>query len=191
VVEKHYDRFVEAAAALTSAYKLGNPLEMETTLGPVANKRFAGEVRAIRDETIRAGAKPLIDPKLFPQDDGGAYLMPQILVNVNHQMRLMREEAFGPVVGIMKVKGDDEAADLMNDSQFGLTASLWTADTARAENIGQRLETGTVFQNRCDYLDPGLCWTGVKDTGKGGSMSVIGFHNLTRPKSWHLKKVAQ
>jgi acyl-CoA reductase-like NAD-dependent aldehyde dehydrogenase len=189
VVEKHYDRFVEAAAALTSQYKLGNPLDKATTLGPVANRRFAADVRAIRDETIRAGAKALIDPAKFPEDDGGAYLMPQILVNVNHQMRLMREEAFGPVVGIMKVKSDAEAINLMNDSQFGLTASLWTADTARAERIGAELETGTVFQNRCDYLDPALCWTGVKDTGKGGSLSVIGFHNLTRPKSWHLKKV--
>ena len=134
------------------------------------------------------GATPLIDPKLFPEDDGGAYLMPQILTGVNHEMRVMREESFGPVVGIMKVKDDVEAIRLMNDSDFGLTASLWTKDTERAAAIGAQLETGTVFMNRADYLDPGLCWTGCKDTGRGGALSVIGFQNLTRPKSYHLKK---
>ncbi len=191
VVEKHYDIFVEKAAALTSQYKLGNPLLQETTLGPVANTRFANEVRAVTEDSIRAGAKPLIDRKDFPQDDGGAYLMPQLLVNVNHQMRIMREESFGPVTGIMKVKDDAEAIHLMNDTPYGLTASLWTNDTARAEHIGAGLDTGTVMMNRCDYLDPALCWTGTKDTGRGGALSVYGYHNLTRPKSWHLKKVTK
>jgi acyl-CoA reductase-like NAD-dependent aldehyde dehydrogenase len=114
--------------------------------------------------------------------------MPQILVDVDHSMRVMREETFAPVVGIMKVSGDDEAVRLMNDSDFGLTASLWTRDAGRAAAIGARIETGTVFMNRADYLDPGLCWTGCKDTGRGGALSVIGFQNLTRPKSYHLKK---
>jgi len=114
--------------------------------------------------------------------------MPQILTNVTHNMRIMREESFGPVVGIMAVKNDVEAILLMNDSNFGLTASLWTQDQTRAEKIADQIETGTVFMNRADYLDPGLCWTGCKDTGRGGGLSFIGYHNLTRPKSYHLKK---
>ena len=191
VVENLYDSFVEKAAALTSEYKLGDPLQQETTLGPVANKRFAAEVRSVTEDSVRAGAKPLIDKRKFPADDGGAYLMPQILVNVNHQMRIMREESFGPVVGIMPVKNDAEAIHLMNDTPYGLTASLWTNDVARAERIGQGIETGTVLMNRCDYLDPALCWTGCKDTGRGGALSIYGYHNLTRPKSWHLKKVTK
>ncbi len=188
VVESLFDAFVEKAVAIVNGYKLGNPLDADTTIGPMANVRFADEVRTQTSEAIAAGATPLIDPALFPQDDGGAYLMPQILVDVDHSMRVMRDESFGPVVGIMKVKDDAEAIKLMNDSEFGLTASLWTADVARAETIGDQLETGTVFMNRADYLDPGLCWTGCKNTGRGGGLSVIGYHNLTRPKSYHLKK---
>lgn len=112
-------------------------------------------------------------------DDGAAYLTPQILTNVTHDMRVMRDESFGPVVGIMSVKTDAEAIRLMNDSNFGLTASLWTNDLDRAMQIGDAIETGTVFMNRADYLDPALCWTGCKDTGRGGSLSVIGYHNWT------------
>ncbi|MBB4120131.1 aldehyde dehydrogenase family protein [Martelella radicis] len=186
-----YDAFVEKAAAFASAYKLGNPFDEATTLGPMANKRFAAVVRKQIEQAIAAGAKPLVDPKLFPEDDGGAYLAPQVLVNVDHSMDVMREESFGPVVGIMKVSSDEEALSLMNDSQYGLTASLWTADPERAAALGARIETGTVFMNRADYLDPGLCWTGCKNTGRGGSLSIIGYHNLTRPKSYHLKKVTQ
>lgn len=184
-----YDAFVEKAVATVSAYKLGNPMDEATTLGPMANVRFASEVREQISEAIRDGATALIDPALFPADDGGAYLAPQILTNVTHDMKVMREESFGPVVGIMKVESDAEAIQLMNDSDFGLTASLWTQDVSRAAEIGAQLETGTVFMNRADYLDPALCWTGCKDTGRGGALSVIGFHNLTRPKSYHLKKV--
>lgn len=183
-----YDDFVEKSVAWVANLKLGNPLDPETSLGPMANKRFAAEVRAQVGEAIAAGAVPVVDAKTFPQDDGGAYLAPQILTNVDHTMRVMRDESFGPVVGIMKVSGDDEALALMNDSEFGLTASLWTRDPERASRIGADIETGTVFMNRADYLDPALCWTGVKNTGRGGSLSVIGFQNLTRPKSYHLKK---
>lgn len=186
VAESLFDRFVEKAVAIVSSYKLGNPLDAETTLGPMAHKRFADEVRAQTSEAIAAGAIAHID--LFAEDDGGAYLSPQILTNVNHDMRVMRDESFGPVVGIMSVRDDEEAIKLMNDSDFGLTASLWTKDIKRAQSIGDQIETGTVFMNRCDYLDPALCWTGCKDTGRGGGLSVIGYHNLTRPKSYHLKK---
>ncbi len=184
-----YDAFVEKAVAIVSGYELGNPLDQATTLGPMAHRRFAAEVRAQTAEAIAAGATPLIDPALFPQDDGGTYLMPQVLVDVDHSMRVMRDESFGPVVGIMKVAGDEEALALMNDSDFGLTASLWTNDPQRAAALGARIETGTVFMNRADYLDPGLCWTGCKATGRGGALSEIGYHNLTRPKSYHLKKI--
>ena len=189
VHETLYDRFVEKSVALVESYKLGNPLDEATTMGPMANTRFAAEVRAQTEEAIADGAKALIDKKLFPEDDGGAYLMPQILTDVNHDMRVMRDESFGPVVGIMKVSSDEEAIALMNDCAFGLTASLWTGDPKRAAEVGNAIETGTVFMNRADYLDPALCWTGCKDTGRGGGLSVIGYHNLTRPKSWHLKRI--
>lgn len=189
VHESLYDAFVEKAVAWVNGLKLGSPLDPETTLGPMANKRFAKVVRDQIAEAIAAGAKPLIDPKAFPADDGGAYLAPQILVNVNHQMKVMMEESFGPVVGIMKVKDDEEALRLMNDSPYGLTASIWTEDYDTAAALGARVETGTVFMNRADYLDPALCWTGCKDTGRGGSLSYLGFHSVTRPKSYHLKKV--
>ena len=182
-----FDRFVEKAVAIVNQYKLGNPLDPETTLGPMAHVRFADEVRAQTQEAIADGATAHIDPALFPMD-GGAYLMPQILTNVTHDMRVMRDESFGPVVGIMPVQDDAEAIKLMNDSNFGLTASLWTNDAERAMAIADQIETGTVFMNRADYLDPALCWTGCKDTGRGGGLSVIGYHNLTRPKSYHLKK---
>lgn len=183
-----FDQFVEGAVAFANAYKLGNPLDPETTLGPMAQTRFADLVRAQTEEAVRAGAKALIDARSFPENKPGSpYLAPQVLINVDHTMRVMRDESFGPVVGIMKVKNDDEAIALMNESDYGLTASIWTKDVARAERIGRDIETGTVFMNRCDYLDPALCWTGCKDTGRGGALSVIGFHNLTRPKSYHLR----
>ena len=187
VIESLFEDFIKKAVAVVNQYKLGNPLDPETTIGPMAHIRFANEVRAQTQEAIKDGAKAHIDPCLFPMD-GGAYLMPQILTNVTHDMRIMREESFGPVVGIMSVKNDKEAIKLMNDSDFGLTASLWTEDINRAEAIADRIDTGTAFMNRADYLDPALCWTGCKDTGRGGGLSMIGYHNLTRPKSYHLKK---
>ncbi len=187
VHECQFDAFVEKAVAIVNGYKLGNPLDVETTLGPMAHKRFADEVRAQIAEAVAAGATAHIET--FAEDDGGTYLSPQVLTNVTHEMRVMRDESFGPVVGIMPVKDDAEAIRLMNDSEFGLTASLWTQDVDRAAAVGDQIETGTVFMNRADYLDPGLCWTGCKNTGRGGGLSIIGYHNLTRPKSYHLKKV--
>ncbi len=187
VHESLFDAFVAKAVAIVEGYVLGDPLDPETTLGPMAHARFADHVRAQTAEAVAAGAVARVDPTRFP-NDGGAYLMPQILTNVTHDMAVMREESFGPVVGIMPVADDAEAVRLMNDSAYGLTASLWTRDPARAKSIADRIETGTVFLNRADYLDPALCWTGCKDTGRGGGLSVIGFHNLTRPKSFHFKK---
>ncbi|WP_417722120.1 aldehyde dehydrogenase family protein [Salipiger sp.] len=189
VHESLFDTFVEKSVALVRGYVLGSPLDPETTIGPMANVRFADTVRAQIAEAVDAGAVTHIDP--MPADDGAAYLTPQILTNVSHDMRVMREESFGPVVGIMPVSGDDEALALMNDSPYGLTASLWTQDADRAAALGDRLDFGTIFLNRADYLDPALCWTGCKETGRGGALSVIGFHNLTRPKSFHLKKVTK
>ena len=189
VHESLYDAFVEKAVAIVNGYKLGNPLDPETSIGPMASTRFAAEVRAQIAEALADGAVAHIAP--MAADDGAAYLTPQILTNVTHKMRVMRDESFGPVVGIMKVSSDEEAIALMNDSEFGLTASLWTADLDRAQAVGDQVETGTVFLNRADYLDPGLCWTGCKNTGRGGGLSIIGFHNLTRPKSYHLKKVTK
>ncbi|GAA6187900.1 aldehyde dehydrogenase family protein [Litorivita sp. NS0012-18] len=186
VHESLYDAFVEKAAALVSTYKLGDPRDSETTIGPMAHVRFAKTVRDQIDAAVAAGATAHIAK--MPADDGAAYLTPQILTGVTHDMEVMREESFGPVVGIMPVKDDAEAIALMNDSHYGLTAAIWTADAAAAEAIGAQIETGTIFMNRCDYLDPALCWTGCKDTGSGGGLSLIGYHNLTRPKSYHLKK---
>ncbi|MBQ0715882.1 MAG: aldehyde dehydrogenase family protein [Sulfitobacter litoralis] len=186
VHESLYDAFVEKAVAWVNALKLGNPLETDTDIGPMANVRFAKEVRAQISEAVGAGATALIET--FEADDGGAYLTPQILTNVTHDMRVMRDESFGPVVGIMPVKDDAEAIALMNDCQFGLTAAIFTKDADAADAIGAQLETGTVFMNRCDYLDPALCWTGCKDTGQGAGLSELGYQALTRPKSYHLKK---
>jgi acyl-CoA reductase-like NAD-dependent aldehyde dehydrogenase len=188
VHESRFDAFVDKAVAVAEALTLGNPLDEATSLGPMAQARFADLVRAQTAEAVAAGARALIDPAKFPADDGGTYLMPQILTGVDHSMRVMREESFGPVVGIMKVAGDAEAVALMNDSAYGLTASLWTADPDRAAHIGDQIETGTVFMNRCDYLDPALCWTGCKQTGRGAALSVLGYHALTRPKSYHLRR---
>lgn len=183
-----YDAFVEKSVDWVSKLRLGNPLDADTTLGPMAARRFADTVRAQTAEAIAAGARPLIDPGLFPADTGdSAYLAPQILVNVNHTMRVMTEESFGPVVGIMPVQGDAEALALMNDCRYGLTASIWTADIDAALAIGAGIETGTVFMNRADYLDPALTWTGVKETGRGSSLGTLGYLSLTRPKSYHLR----
>ncbi|WP_134499907.1 aldehyde dehydrogenase family protein [Microvirga pakistanensis] len=190
VHEKHYDRFVEGAVDLVSQYVLGNPLDEATTLGPMAHKRFADLVREQNAEAVAKGATAHIDARKFPADVGGtAYLAPQVLTNVDHAMSVMREESFGPTVGIMKVKGDEEAIRLMNDSAYGLSAAIWTSDVDAAEAIGEKLETGTVFMNRCDYLDPALAWTGVKDTGRGASLSRLAYESLTRPKSYHLRQI--
>jgi acyl-CoA reductase-like NAD-dependent aldehyde dehydrogenase len=183
-----FDRFIDAFVALTHQYKLGDPRDVATTLGPMAATRFADVVRAHTAQAIAKGARPLVDPVRFPSNRAGsAYLAPQVLVNVDHSMKVMTEESFGPVVGVMKVDSDDEALRLMNDSPYGLTASVWTKDAEAAERLGDGIATGTVYMNRCDYIDPELAWTGVKDTGSGAGMGPFGFEAMTRPKSFHLR----
>lgn len=187
-----YDEFVAGFVTLVNQYKLGDPLDPETTLGPMVRTSAADFVRGQIAESVAAGARALIDPAGFPKNaDGTPYLAPQVLVDVDHSMRVMTEESFGPVVGIMKVASDDEAIALMNDSEFGLTASVWSEDTDEAQQLGDRIETGTVFLNRCDYLDPDLAWTGVKNSGRGCSLSVLGYDQLTQPKSFHLRTNTQ
>ncbi|MFQ5776271.1 MAG: aldehyde dehydrogenase family protein [Kiloniellaceae bacterium] len=183
-----YEAFVEGAVELVRKYRLGNPLDPETTLGPMVRAKAADFVRGQVADALAAGAEALIDASAFPADAPGTpYLAPQVLVGVNHSMRVMTEETFGPVVGIMRVASDEEAVALMNDSPYGLTASIWTRDEGAAIAIGERVETGTWFMNRADYLDPALAWTGVKDSGRGCSLSRVGYEQLTRPKSFHLR----
>ena len=183
-----YEAFVQAFVAVTQQYRLGNPTDANTNLGPMVRSSAADFVRAQIAEAVAQGAKSLVDEAAFPASQvGTAYLSPHVLVNVNHNMRVMREESFGPVVGIMAVQDDEEAIRLMNDSDFGLTASIWTQDALAAEALAGQIATGTVFMNRCDYLDPALAWTGVKDTGHGISLSELGYAQLTRVKSYHLR----
>lgn len=188
VHEKVYDDFVQGAVALVNQYVLGNPLDAGVHLGPMVRTSAAEFVRGQISEAVSQGATALIDPAAFALNQAGTpYLAPQLLVNVNHSMRIMNEETFGPAVGIMKVSSDEEAIQLMNDSEYGLTASVWTSDADAALHIGNQIETGTWFMNRCDYLDPELAWTGVKDSGRGCTLSALGYEALTRPKSFHLR----
>ena len=184
-----FDDFIDGFADLTRKYVVGNPLDQTTTLGPMVRGSAADTVRAQIEEARRKGAKALINMKVEGDSPGSPYLAPEVLIRVNHQMDVMREESFGPVVGIMQVRDDDEAVALMNDSPYGLTASIWTRDIECAAELGSRIETGTIYMNRCDYLDPQLAWTGVKDTGRGVSLSKYGFDTLTQPKSFHLREV--
>jgi len=188
VHENNYDEFVEKSIALVSSYELGAPQDDSTTLGPLVNARAADWVRQQIEAAVNAGAKTCIDQSSFScHQDQGPYLGPQLLVNVDHTMSVMTEESFGPVLGVMKVTSDEQALTLMNDSQFGLTASLWTSSVENAERLGQDVQTGTLFMNRCDYLDPYLPWVGIKQSGRGCTLSRFGYDQLTRPKSFHLK----
>ncbi len=188
VHESLFDAFVEGFVALTQSYVLGDPLDAATTLGPMVKASAADFVRGQIKDAVTGGAKAHIDPASFAADvPGTPYMAPQVLTNVSHDMSVMRDESFGPVVGIMKVCDDAEAIRLMNDSPYGLSASIWSEDAQAAERISRDIETGTVFLNRCDYLDPALAWTGVKDTGRGATLGVLGYEHLTRPKSHHFR----
>lgn len=190
VARPQYEEFVERAVALTNTYVLGNPLHADTTLGPVVRARAAADIREVIAEAVAAGAQNLIDPSHFQNaSKSSPYVAPALLTRVNHRMRVMNDECFGPVVGIMPVDTDDEAVALMNDSPYGLTAAVFTRDEDAALALGRQVRTGTFFMNRCDYLDPALAWTGVKNTGRGVSLSVVGYEQLTQAKSFHLRSV--
>uniref|UniRef100_A0A8H8CH36 Aldehyde dehydrogenase domain-containing protein n=1 Tax=Psilocybe cubensis TaxID=181762 RepID=A0A8H8CH36_PSICU len=184
VHEAIYDTFVEKFVEHTKPYRLGDPTLKETNLGPVVSLASAERIRKQVADAVAAGAKNLLPESFFPQaKTGTTYVAPQVLVDVDHTMDVMKEETFGPVVGIQKVSSDDEAIKLMNDSRYGLTASIWTnandnPDSEKAFlQILEELETGTVFLNRCDYLDPALAWCGVKDSGRGVSLSKFGVYS--------------
>jgi acyl-CoA reductase-like NAD-dependent aldehyde dehydrogenase len=188
VAASRYEDFVGGVVELTKQYQLGSPLDPQTTLGPVVRTSAADAVRSQVREAVARGASQLIDEASFAASvPGTPYLAPQVLVGVDHSMAIMREETFGPAVGIMKVDSDEQAVRLMNDSDYGLTAAIYSADAQRAEALGDALETGTVFLNRCDYLDPALAWTGVKNSGRGCTLSRVGFEQLTRAKSYHFR----
>ena len=184
VAREVFDEFVHGFVDLAGRYVLGDPLDVGTTLGPMVRVSAADFVRDQVAEAEKLGAV-----RLLGQSDlqGVPYLPPQVLVNVDHSMRVMTEESFGPVIGIMPVTSDDEAVDLMNDSDYGLTASIWSTDVDAAIALGMSVVTGTLYLNRCDYLDPALAWTGVKDTGRGVSLSPLAYDAVTRPKSFHLR----
>ena len=183
-----WTEFLDGYVAATRGYTLGNPLEAGVNLGPVVRTSAANHIHAQVDAAVAAGARALIDASAFPAARRGTpYVAPQVLIDVDHSMAVMREETFGPVIGLMKVRSDEEAVALMNDSDFGLTASIWTRDADAALAIGEQVQTGTWFMNRCDYLDPALAWVGVKDSGRGCTLSSVGFEHLTRPKSYHLR----
>ncbi len=180
--------FVEGFKKLVEGYVLGDPMDEKTTLGPMVKSSAAFFVREQIQDAIDDGATALIDAANFPADVGDSpYLAPQVLIDVDHKMRIMTQESFGPVVGIQVVGSDEEALRLMNDSEYGLTASIWTKDKEKALEVADNLETGTCFMNRCDYLDPELAWVGVKNSGRGCTLSSMGYESLTRPKSFHLR----
>jgi len=190
VAASRYRDFVDGLVAQTELYRLGSPLDPDTTLGPVVRAAAAAAIRDQVSDAVSQGARQVIDQSRFPASRlGTAYLAPQVLLGVDHSMRVMREESFGPVVAVMSVSSDEEALRMMNDSDFGLTAAIFSADTGRAQRLADALDTGTVFLNRCDYLDPALAWTGVKNSGRGCTLSKLGFEQLTRPKSFHFRSL--
>jgi len=183
-----YRSFVDAYVEEARRLRLGDPTSLETTLGPLVRPEAADAVRRQVDEAVARGARSLVDPAGFEAErPGTAYLAPRVLVGVDHDMALMHEETFGPAVGIMEVGSDGEAAELMNDSHYGLTASVWTGDPEAAEALSRRIETGTFFMNGCDDPDPMLAWVGVKDSGRGCTLSRLGYEHLSRPKSFNFK----
>ncbi len=181
-----YDDFLDAFISTTKEYKMANPLNPDTTIGPMVRRENAKRVEASISAAIAKGARRCINQL---SENREAYLFPEVLTQVDHNMDVMSQETFGPVVGIMKVKSDAEALLQMNDSDYGLTASIWSVDENATRLLGNDLEVGTVFMNRCDYLDPALAWTGMKNSGRGFSLSKLGYDALTRPKSFHLRKI--
>ena len=169
-------------------YRLGDPLDPQTTLGPVVRASAADAIRGQVQASIRAGARPLIDERAFRAQQG-RYALSGAAAVARRSAHLGSDARgdFRPVAGLMKVQSDEQAVALMNDNAYGLTAAVWTRDAAAAAALGDAVQTGTWFMNRCDYLDPALAWVGVKDSGRGCTLSVIGYEHLTRPKSFHMR----
>lgn len=185
VMRPLFERFVDAYVAAVETYRAGNPEDETTTIGPLARRKAVEFLEYQVSQAVERGAKVLTGGRCLP--GRGYFFEPTVLVNVDHGMSVMMEESFGPVIGIMPVDSEEEAVRLMNDSPYGLTASIWTEDVARGESLAHRTAAGTVYVNRCDYLDPELAWTGIKDSGHGCTLSHLGFLHLTRPKSFHLR----
>ncbi|KAM0431878.1 hypothetical protein ACHAPT_005131 [Fusarium lateritium] len=189
VDEKIHDEFVEAVQKVLKSYKLGDPFSKETQIGPVISERSKKTAEDHIKDAITNGAKdatPENDTFNNPPPKGN-FVKPTLLTGVNHSMRVMTEESFAPIIPVMKVKDDQEAVKLLNDSEFGLTASIWTKDTDKGYELADEVEAGTVFVNRCDYPSPDLAWTGWKNSGKGQTLSRFGFDQFVKLKSYHLK----
>ena len=185
VMRPLFQRFVDAYVAEVEKYVIGDPEDERTTLGPLAQRKAVEFMEFQVQDAVAKGARVLTGGKRLPGP--GYYFQPTVLVNVDHSMSVMMEESFGPVIGIMPVDSEEEAIRLMNDSPYGLTASIWTQDPERGERLGHQVATGTLYVNRCDYLDPELAWVGIKDSGHGCTLSHLGYLYLTRPKSFHIR----
>jgi acyl-CoA reductase-like NAD-dependent aldehyde dehydrogenase len=185
VMRPMFSRFVDAYVAEVEKYKVGNPEDPATDIGPLAQRKAIDFIEFQINQAVDRGAQVLTGGKRATRP--GYFFQPTVLHNVDHTMSVMMEESFGPVIGIMPVDTEDEGVRLMNDSPYGLTASIWTEDAARGEALAARTAAGTVYVNRCDYLDPELAWAGIKDSGHGCTLSHLGFLHLTRPKSFHLR----
>lgn len=178
-----YARFVDAALPLLRAYVLGDPRAEGTTLGPIAQPWHPDEIQAQVDDAVRRGARLLFGGKRTSVEGRGRFFEPTLLADVPDDAVVMSKETFGPILPIAPVDGDEEALARINDDELGLTASIWTRDRERAARLAPRLDVGTVYMNRCDALDPALPWTGWKDSGKGSTLSVVGFEHLTKAKA--------
>ncbi|KAJ5782630.1 hypothetical protein N7457_004404 [Penicillium paradoxum] len=189
VHEKVYDAFVAEVKKVLGNYRVGEPSDPKTQIGPVVSKRAKEAILAHIEDAVNKGARnetPANETfENFPPN--GNYVKPTLLTGVNHDMAVMKDETFGPVIPVMKVSGDDEAVRLMNDSNFGLTASVWSKDVAAAEKLVERVEAGTVFVNRSDFPSPDLAWTGWKNSGRGVTLSRFGFEQFVKLKSHHIK----
>lgn len=186
-----YDEFVESVVAEVKGYKVGDPFDKDTQIGPVVSEKSAQAIRAQIAEAVSKGAKALIPEGFFAEAEktNPTFVGPQVLVDLAPDSAVLQEETFGPVIPIVKVNSDEEAIKLINDSDFGLTASVWTKDLAKGEELGDEIEAGTVFVNRADYPDPSLAWTGYKNSGRAVSLSKFGFDFYGKLKSHHIKRV--
>ena len=182
-----YEKFIAAAEPLVRAYVMGDPTDDKTSLGPIAQPWHTKELAAFIDDAKSKGAKVVVGGEACAVSGKGRFFQATLLRDVPQAASVMQKESFGPILAVSPVDSDEEALTRMNDSQLGLTASVWTTDRERANRLARELEFGTVYMNRCDALDPALPWTGVKDSGRGVTLSALGFAELTRPKAIHFR----